>query len=238
MKKVSLWSILMLVVLTLPLLAACGGDDSNNDGTKPDNPSETKFSPVGVWENGDYFVSFNNENFCCAYFEADYIDCGSYSIGDNIITCNNIYYGKQTRYHITKITEVALEVKIEYNSMEGKTLTKTMTFTKCTNKTAPVKDHTLVGKSYSSLVWLGENNTSIWSFETYYTGTHSMKSGAASKYPLGVYYVFFDGKIYYQTFKTTQQMPTIGGWNPSTTVSISEVTFSSNGSISNISKIK
>lgn len=32
MKKVSLWSILMLVVLTLPLLAACGGDGDDDPG--------------------------------------------------------------------------------------------------------------------------------------------------------------------------------------------------------------
>ena len=230
--------LVMMAVLSYGM-TACGGDDDSNDSPKTDDsPKETQYYPIGVWENGDYFISFNDDKFCSAYFEDDYIDCGSYSINDNIITCNNSYYAKQTKYLITKLTDVSLEVTIEYTSMSGKVLTKKMTFAKCADKVPSVKDHSLVGKSITSLVYFGETTYSTWAFETYNTGTHSMKSGAASKYPLRVYYAFFDGKIYYQTFKTTQQMPTIGGWNPSTTVTISKVIFNSDGSISSITKVK
>lgn len=230
--------LMMMAVLFLGIIS-CGGNDEDIPQTvKPETPKETKYSPVGVWEKGKYFISFNDDNFCSAYFVDDYVDCGTYSVNDNNIICSNAYYAKQTKYNIIKLTDNTLEVKIDYTSMSGEALSKSMTFTKSTEKVPSVKDHSLVGKTLSSLVYFDGYNTSTWSFETYNTGTHSVKSGAASKYPLKVYYAFFDNKIYYQTFKTTQQMPSIGGWSASTTVTISKVSFSSDGSISSITKIE
>lgn len=229
---------ILLVVSNFGFTSCGGGDDNGIETPKPNEPVETKYSPVGVWENGEYFISFNEDKFCCAYFVGNYVDCGSYSINDNTVICNNAYYAKQTKYNIIKLTENTMEVNIEYTSVKGEAQTKTMTFTKSKDKVAATKDHSLVGKSMTSLVYFGgSTNYSTWSFETYNTGTHSMKSGSAAKYPLKVYYVFFDSKIYFQTFKTTEQMPSIGGWNPSTDVTISKISFGEDGSLAGITKI-
>lgn len=237
-KQMIIWGMMMLAVMTLSMVVACGGDSNGNDNSKPEDPTKKELSPIGVWENGKYFLSFNEENFCSAYFVDDYVDCGNYSIVNNTIICNNTYYAKQTKYIITNLTNVSMEVKIEYTSLSGNVLTKTMDFVKNNNKVPAIKDHSLVGKSYTSVVYLGEVNNSTWSFETYNTGTHSMKSGAASKYPLRVYYIFFDNKIYFQTFRTTQQMPSIGGWSASTTVTTDKISFYPDGSISGMERVK
>lgn len=229
MKKLIYFAFLILAV------CACSKDDSiesNNDNN--DNQQKVEYSIVGVWESNNYFVSFNEENFCCAYFDDKYLDCGTYRKSDNVITTNNTYYSKQTKYSILELNDKTMKLQIDYLPLYGNAISKTMEFTKNNDIIPAIKDHSLVGKSYTSLVWLGEYNNSTWSFETYNTGTHSMSSGAASKYPLRVFYIFINNILYYQTFQTTQQMPTIGGWNPSTNVSKRTVSFSSNGSISSI----
>ena len=50
MKKVSLWSILMLVVLTLPLLTSCGGDDGDSSGSVNYTSDEIVELLTGKWE--------------------------------------------------------------------------------------------------------------------------------------------------------------------------------------------
>ncbi len=230
----SLLFLMMMAVLYLGIVS-CGGNDEDSDIPKIVNP-ET-LNPVGVWENGEYFISFNDENFCSAYFDIEYVDCGAYSVKDNVITCNNAYYAKQTKYNIKKMTENTLEVEIDYISLSGKARSKSMTFTKNTAIVPSVKDNSLIGKSLTYLTYFGGTTTTTWSFETYNTGTRSMKSGAASNYPLRIYYALFDNKIYYQTFKTTQQMPAIGGWEPRTRVTISKVSFGSDGTLTGIISI-
>ena len=236
MKNYYLCRLLLLNLVTIICFAiiSCGGDGDGDELSQSDIPKETQFMPIGVWENGEYFISFNDDQFCCAYFDDKYVDCGKYTINDNIITCNNTYYAKQTKYHITKLTEASIEVNIEYTSISGNFCTKTMKFIKNSNKAPSIKDHSLIGKSYDSYT-----DYVSWSFETYNTGVKmNKKSSATLEFPLRAYYIFFDGKIYYQTYSMTAQRPTIGGWNPSTTVSISTISFKADGSISNIKKIK
>lgn len=224
MKKVLYFTILLVI-------CSCSKDESNEQNNN--NQQQEKPSIVGVWENNGKFVSFNNENFCCAYFDNEYIDCGSYIQTGNMITTNNTYYAKQTKYNIVEITSNSITLQIEYVPIHGDTTTKTMTFSKNNSIMPAVKDHSLVGKSHTSLVWFGGSSTySTWSFDTYNTGSHSLSSGSASKYPLKVFYIFLDNKIYYQTFRTTEQMPTIGGWIPSIEVTQRTIQFKSDGSIS------
>lgn len=231
-----------LSLMLLAILTSCSKDDSS-DNKVPDNngneqPQPKVYSPVGVWENGKYFVSFNSENFCSAYFDDQYIDCGNYTFSDKTIVCDNTYYAKKTTYTINKISDDTMELKIDYVSVAGKEDTKTMTFTKNANKSLAVKDHSLVGKSRTSVVEFGGSiNYQTWSFDTYNTGSRSMKSGSASKYPLKLFYIFLDSKIYFQSFKTTEQMPSIGGWNPTTTVQVFAITFGSDGSITGVTKV-
>ena len=218
---------------------SCSKDDDNGSkgSSGKEEPTPVVYSPVGVWENGKNFVSFSSDNFCSAYFDDSYIDCGTYIYSDKTISCENSYYAKKTTYTINKISNESMELKIDYVSVTGKSESKTMTFTKNTSKSPAVKDHSLVGKSYSSVVEFGGVNTQTWSFETYNTGTRSMKSGSASKYPLKLFYIFIDGKIYFQSFKTTEQMPSIGGWNPTTTVQIFSVSFGNDGSLKGLAKV-
>lgn len=58
MKKVIVWSMLMLAILTLPMVVACGGDD---DGT-PSDPNRINFSEaiIGSWNITKWVDNFTN----------------------------------------------------------------------------------------------------------------------------------------------------------------------------------
>lgn len=46
MKKLRFWSILMLMVMALPMMVACGGDDNDDDGARGHN---LVTEAVGTW---------------------------------------------------------------------------------------------------------------------------------------------------------------------------------------------
>jgi hypothetical protein len=66
MKQLKIWSIMMLMVVTMPLLMACG--DDGNDGNDNDSPSYTESEIVelltGTWNvRGEYNLYDNNTSF-------------------------------------------------------------------------------------------------------------------------------------------------------------------------------
>ena len=66
-----------------------------------------------------------------------------------------------------------------------------------------------IGKSWSFLS-TSALGTVTWTFNTFNTGEKTATK--QKKYPIKLYYIYLDGKIYVQTFKGAVQMPTIGGW--------------------------
>lgn len=215
-----------VVILFLGMTSCSGGDEPTGNKEEINKEEPVKYSPVGVWESGNYFVSFGTDNFCSAYFADRYLDCGDYTYNDNLITCSNTYYSKQTLYHIKKLTENQMTLEVEYVDVYGNKQTKSLDFKK-SSKPASKKDHSLVGKIHSIYSSTG---TQTYTFSTYYTGVRSTTMQNASKYPMAFYYIFFNNRVYYQTFKTTTQMPSIGGWIPTTEITIMQVEFKNDGS--------
>ena len=205
-------------------LSSCNRDSYEDEGGE-----QKQYSPIGVWENGNYFLSLSSDYFLTAYFANRFLDSGNYSLkGDTLITCNNTYYARTTKYHIESITETQLQVVIDYTDVDGNHQFKKLTFTK-SDKIPATKDNPVVGKSYRTRLSSANITTT---FTTYNTGTRTADSGSMKKYPLDMYYIFFNGRIYFQTFKTTSQMPSIGGWNPSKDIIIWQLEFDIDGSIS------
>lgn len=228
---------ILAVGLMLSSLWSCGGEDENepNNGV-PEAPSGN-YSPVGVWESGNYFLSLGSDGFCVSYFGEPYIDCGSYNIsGDTLITCNNSYYGRPTKYSIKEVTATSLKVGIQYTDMWGDTQSISKTFSK-SEKAAAIKDHSLIGKTYTTYLNAQSSYMVTTSFNSYNTGSRSTTMPSATKYPLDMFYIYFDGKIYYQTFKTVIQMPSIGGWQPSYKITVRKVVLQPSGMIDELSDI-
>ena len=212
----------LLVITMFFSLISCDGENFE------ENQNEKQYSPIGVWECGNYFLSLSSDNFLTAYFAERFLDCGNYSLsGDTLIICNNTYYARPTKYKIENITDNGLQVTISYTDMEGVERVKTMTFTK-SDKIPTTKDNPVVGKSYGTRLSSANITTT---FTTYNTGMRTADSGSMKKYPLSMYYIYYDGCIYFQTFKTTTQMPSIGGWNPSKDIIVWQLEFDSDGSI-------
>ena len=230
-KSLQLQAIALLTLLCFGF-TSCGEDVVVEEDNQNQEQPTIKYSPVGVWESGNYFLSLSNDNFLTAYFAERFLDCGNYTINDdNIIICNNTYYARPTKYVIKSLSDKQLQVEINYVDVNGENQSKNLTFTK-SDKFPVTKDNPVVGKTYTTYFSSSTSVKITTSFITYHTGSRTANGGSMAKYPLDMYYIFFNNRIYYQTFKTTVQMPSIGGWNPTTDITVWELEFAPNGTIS------
>ena len=71
MKKFKFWSIIMLMVMSLPLMVSCGGDDSE-DKRPPQKEVVVEVNDNGVASNGSTCVIIDDKNF--------YLDFVKYSV--------------------------------------------------------------------------------------------------------------------------------------------------------------
>ena len=229
--NLKLMAFALAAILSIGFVSCGSDDDEDNPNPNPEQPTVT-YSPIGVWESGNYFLSLSSDNFLTAYFAERFLDCGNYSISeDNVITCNNTYYARPTQYKIKNLSATQLHVEISYVDVYGENQSKSLTFTK-SDKMPVTKDNPVVGKSYTTYFSSSSSVQITTSFNTYNTGTKTANGGNMAKYPMNMYYIFFNNRVYYQTFKTTVQMPSIGGWNPTTEITVWELEFASNGTIS------
>lgn len=203
---------------------------------KLDESSKSKY--VGVWSDGKYFLSISSDGYLAAYAGTNFIDCGSFTITGSVIKCSNTYYSKETVYTITSVSDNSISVKVDYTDIYGDSKTSNLVLAK-TNDTPTVKDHALNGKSASYLTTsLG---TITLDFSGYNSGKKTSTLSNCKKYPLSLFYVYINGKVYFQQFTSkTGQVPSIGGWTTSCddgTIFVYEVKFASNGMVEDISNI-
>lgn len=223
----------LTLILLATLFVSCSSSDDDNEPNIP--PIEKPQSIVGVWENGNNFISFNSDEFYSAYIADEFIDSGNYTRVENVVSCENTYFSRKTTYTIKSISDTKLSVDISYTDLDGKVNKKTIEFTK--SKTTPAsKSNTLVGKSYTSLSQYFGNVTMT--FSTYNSGMKSASKGSAEKYPLKFFYIYIGNKLYFQILDDSSiQVPSIGAWTTDyNTVKCWELEISSNGSI-NIANI-
>lgn len=203
---------------------------------KLDESSKSKY--VGVWSDGKHFLSISSDGYLAAYAGTNFIDCGSFTITGSIIKCSNTYYSKETVYTITSVSDNSISVKVDYTDIYGDSKTSNLVLAK-TNDTPTVKDHALNGKSASYLTTsLG---TITLDFGGYNSGKKTSTLSNCKKYPLSLFYVYINRKVYFQQFTSkTGQVPSIGGWTTSCddgTIFVYEVKFASNGMVEDISNI-
>lgn len=75
MKKYKIWSMMMLVVMALPLMVACGDDDSDsNDGTAAAyTEQEIMDILIGSWDvSGNLTITFNDKEYQEKNFSGEY----------------------------------------------------------------------------------------------------------------------------------------------------------------------
>lgn len=216
---------LVLVSLSIFFLQACS--DSDKDEPEPnDTPSIT-----GVWENGNYFVSFNNDGFYAAYVADKFIDNGNYTQSKDVVSCQNTYFNRNTTYTIKSISDTELKVDIAYTDLDGNNQNKNMTFTKSTTLPATQRN-ILEGKLYTWYSSLFE--TVRITFSTYNSGIKSATKKNVANYPLRFFYVYIGERLYYQILSDDSiQIPTIHSWTSYETVECWKLSFSPNGSINN-----
>lgn len=214
---------------------ACSGDDNDEEDNPSGGGKTEDYSIVGVWESGKNFISFNSSGYCAAYIDRNYLDSGTYNQKGNEVSVSNSYYAKTTKYTITKLDNSSMSVQISYTDLDGYSKSRSLNLSK-SSKSPISTSHKLVGKSITRN-WSSTGYKITTSFNTHYTGSRTCSGGDAAKYPLRMFYVFYNNRVYYQLFKTGSIMPSIGGWYPTEEVEAWDVDFESDGSISSLTKV-
>ncbi len=229
-----------LFVALILSFCACDKNDSDNNNSEPTPQIEPEqpivYSEIGVWESGKYFIALSSDHTISAYVAPNFIDGGTYSRDDKVITCKNSYYVRTTTYTIESIDEKSMRVKVNYIGKDGKENNTTLSLTK-SDKEAPTQYNPLVGKSFSLLT----NNwgTVTYSFESNCLGIKSCTKGTASKYPLRVFYITLEDRCYYLTYKQQGlaiQVPDIGGWGDAD-LNVFKITFENGGVIFDVTNV-
>lgn len=214
---------LAAILFILPLFLSCSSSDD------PVIPDEKPRSIVGVWENGNNFISFNNDGFYSAYIADNFIDSGDYARVENVVSCHNTYFNRKTTYTIKTISDTKLDVDISYTDLDGNINKKEIEFTKST-VTPASKINTLAGKSYTLQSTYFGNVTRL--FSTFNSGIKIATNGNAADYPIKFFYIYIDDKLYFQSLRDNSiQTPSIGSWNTDyNTVYCWKLSFRANGS--------
>lgn len=143
-------NILMTLALIMTMmLTGCSKEDSEN---MEQTNALLKEQIVGVWRNGDYWVSFSEDGFYSAFFYIDdreRIDDGGYTIEGDVVTIKNPEH--TTKNTIKSVSETAMTLVMEYtypNRSPRFAVFEEMNFTKVSD--IPCKENDdLVGKSFS-----------------------------------------------------------------------------------------
>lgn len=219
--------IFMLITVVLPLFLSCSSDNSSDE-----NIDDEKEHPsiVGVWENGSYFVSFSNDGYYAAYLGDQFIDSGNYTQSEKGISCSNPYFNRTTSMNIENISVSELKLDVTYTDVHGDVSNKVVSFRKSTDIPAS-QNSSLTGKSlsYRSSTF----GVITMKFNTGNSGVKTATKGAAAEYPIKFFYIFINGKVYYQYIPESHiQVPTIGSWTTDYyDIYCRSLTFSPNGEI-------
>ena len=97
------------------------------------------------------------------------------------------------------------------------------------------KGNNITKRSVFNLAQSASFGTITYDFSTYNVGKKTSSSANCSKYPLTLFYVFINGKLFFQQFTNkTGQVPTIGGWTSNVNngdISVFRLGFDASGSV-------
>ena len=99
------------------MLAGCGKEDTNDIETKQQQ-TLTKEQIIGVWRNGDYWVSFSESGYASAFLklgDLEMIDDGDYRLsGDTIFTMASPWLLFETPYAVNYVTDTEISLTVEH----------------------------------------------------------------------------------------------------------------------------
>lgn len=153
--------LLMAVLAAGMLLAGCSKEESDDMEGKQ---TLTKEQIVGVWRNGDYWVSFSEDGFMCGYLSERCIVEGGYEISQNQISViSDFFVGNTTVFKITSITGERIECEVKYSEIDELSLNGVedmMSFAKSSELPTP-RNSEITGKGfeYKSFYILSDNFT-------------------------------------------------------------------------------
>ena len=129
----------------LPMLFSCSSEENEL------NYEKLKSQIVGVWEYNDILVSFDEYGYYAAILDETFLDCGSFILNKDEITCKNNYLNKNTKYIIESIDNNGINMIVTYNNYKNEEVNKNITLYK-TDKKPASKDNILIGKIYNFLL--------------------------------------------------------------------------------------
>lgn len=161
--------LLMAVLAAGLLLAGCSKEDNSEELENRNNMEQTnaltKEQIVGVWRNGDYWVSFAEDGFMCGYLSEKCIVEGGYQVlQDQVIVVSDFFENNISTFKITSVTNERLTCDVKYSEIEGLTLKEAegkMAFAKSQELPTP-RNSEITGKGfeYKSFYILSGNFTS------------------------------------------------------------------------------
>lgn len=195
---------LLPLVLIVPILAfsMCGGDDEPD---KPDEPKITNQTLAGVWENGGMFISFTEDGFYCTCLTDNFIASGAYSISNDVVKCNNAYYGTELSLSVSDIAADNIKGKVNYVDFDGNPAEINVNLNK-SDKTPTPKENILTGKSYSIFGAYIDGSgmfDDVYEFNLFNSATitRTNKSGSKDSKIKNLHYIYLAPNLYYQQFK-------------------------------------
>lgn len=217
--------LVMAMMLSMVLFTTCSKDDGVTDDSN--EQEETEYSIIGVWEDGEHFVSFSENGFYAAYLNDKFIDSGEYERDKNNVICVNLYKNSKTEIKVSLDGEI-LKAVILYTQFNGEKEKETRLLKK-SDRIPAEKENPLIGKSVTNLnAYYGKCTAK---FDTYNSATYSTEE--AKPKVQNWYYFYFDSKAYFQRFK-----PELAGLSKfyeecdNGDVNVYKVEFDSNGQIS------
>ena len=139
----------LITVMTMFSFSSCESDN-NDEPQIPTQEGITLAKIEGVWEDGDYFISFNSNKFCSSFIAPGFIDCGDFQLTNGVVSCNNPYFNKVTTYKINSVSDKYMDVTVNYTTSNGAKYTKTLNLKK-TNEKPVIKENPIIGRSVSTL---------------------------------------------------------------------------------------
>lgn len=107
----------MAVLAAGMMMAGCSKEDTNDMETKRQQ-TLTKEQIIGVWRNGDYWVSFSESGYASAFLklgDLEMIDEGDYRLnGDTIVTLASPWLLYETPYVVNSVTDGEISLTVEH----------------------------------------------------------------------------------------------------------------------------
>ena len=106
-------TLLFTIALVSAMLAGCSNDETDMGQEQ----TLIKEQIVGVWRNGDYWVSFSEDGYMTAYLSDKCIASGDFFIDKDTVMAESPVFYYTTKFLVNKLDDKNLNCTIEYIEM-------------------------------------------------------------------------------------------------------------------------